>query len=335
MKRTRIEPADVAARDNLARAAHQAARGKRGRPEVRAFFDRFDERLEGLGASIRAGSMPAGGYRAFVIHDPKRRVIHAASFEDRVFHHALMNLAGPVLDRALTSATYACRPGMGHHAAVRRVQEHLQRYPWYVLIDIDAYFDSIDQALLLGLLERRFKGKGLLDTIARILQSYQTRPGRGLPIGALTSQHFANYYLDGLDRLLQERLTTRAYVRYMDDCIWWCDTRDEAMATLSRVCAYLADERRLLVKDHPRINRSSHGVTFCGYRILPGAIRLSPRKRQRYRQRRRFWEDAYRLGIIDSLQLQRAYAAVHAITDHADSVSWRRENLRRHPAMEV
>lgn len=331
MRRVRIELDEVAAWANLTDAAHKAARGKRQRPEVARFFARFDESLAELGEAIRAGWMPRGALRRFVIHDPKQRTIHVAPFEERVFHHALMNHAGPVLDRALTDAAFACRVGRGQHAAARRVQQHLRRFPWYVQIDIAGYFDTIDHARLLDLLARRFKGDGLMACLGRILDSYHTAPGKGLPIGALTSQHFANFYLDGLDRLLQERMPARALVRYMDDAIWWCDDRRTAHATLDAAREWLANERLLVVKAAPRINRSTHGATFCGFRILPGAVRLTRRKQRRYQGRRLAWEAAFAAGEIDARQLQNAYAAVHAITAHIDSQAWRRENLRRFP----
>lgn len=335
MKRTPIDLDRIAAWDNLLTAVQKAARGKRDRAEVRDFLARLDDNLAGLSDAIHGGRMPAGGYRPFVIHDPKRRTIHAASFADRVFHHALMNHVGPVLERALSDASYACRPGKGHHAAVRRVQQHLRRYPWYVQIDIDGYFDAIEHARLLELLDRKFKGDGVYALFERILESYHTEPGRGLPIGALTSQHFANYYLDGLDRLVQEGLQARAYVRYMDDSVWWCETRQQAREQLEQVVEYLREERGLRVKPTWRLQRSEKGITFCGYRILPGAIRLSPRKKRRYGERLAYWENLWQEGMIGDLQLQQAYASVHGITDHADADNWRKQYLKRHPPLEV
>lgn len=335
MNRALITLDAIAAFDNLVQAAHRAARGKHTRDDVQRFFQHFDTNIQQLARDIRAGRTPYGRFRRFAIHDPKPRVIHAACFEDRVFHHAVMALAGPVLDRALTRTTFACREGMGHHAAVRSVQRHLRRFPWYVKIDIQHYFDEIDHLCLYRLLERRFKGPDFLALLWRIIDCYQVAPGKGLPIGSLTSQHFANYYLDGLDRYLLEQLQACAHVRYMDDTIWWRHTREEARETLAQVCAYAAHERLVTVKTNPQINQSHHGVSFCGYRITPGAMRLSRRRRRSYQERRREWELACAEGRIDALTLQRGYDAVHAITLPADSVGWRRENLRRFPALEV
>jgi len=109
MKRTRITLADLAACDNLALAAWKAARGKRQRPEVRRFLDHFDASIAGLAADVLSGAAPRGEYRSFLIHDPKKRLIHAACFTDRVLQHAILNLSEAVFERSLVPTTYACR----------------------------------------------------------------------------------------------------------------------------------------------------------------------------------------------------------------------------------
>lgn len=335
MRRVPIELAAVAGFANLADAARKAGRGKRTRADVAAFFAQFDARLSALGEAIRSERMPRGRLRRFLIHDPKARVIHAADFEDRVFHHALMNLAGPVLDRALTDAVYACRVGKGNHAAALRVQRGVRRFPWYVKIDIEHYFDRIDHRLLFRLLARRFKGDPFLRTLWRVIDRYAVAAGKGLPIGALTSQHFANYYLDGFDRFVQRTPGAKGYVRYMDDCIWFCPDRQTARASLAAAREVLGTERLLRVKPTAQINRSARGVTYCGFRILPGTIRLTRRKRRLYALRRAEWEGRFRAGEIDALGLQSAYASVLGITALADGAAWRRGQLRRFPPIEA
>jgi len=335
MHRVRIDLRDVAAIPSLAEATARAARGKRERPAVRAFLGRLEESLERLAGDILAGRTPYNEYRRFRISDPKPRVIHAACFPDRVLHHAVMLHAGPVLERAMTETSYACRPGKGALAAVKAVQAALRRFPWYVKVDVSGYFEHIDHAILLRLLGRRFKGAEFMELLRRIVAGYQSAPGKGLPIGSLTSQYFANACLDGLDRLLLERLGARGEVRYMDDVLWWCDSREQARATLAEVRDWLARERVLQIKEPCQINRSRHGVGFCGYRAQAGALRLSRRRQRRYRERRGCWEAAWRAGRIDGLQLQRGYDAVRALVIHADSLGWRRLDLARRPAPEV
>jgi retron-type reverse transcriptase len=335
MHRTRIDLAVVADYDNLAEAALKAARGKRIQPEVRGFFARFDANIARLADAIRTGSIPFGGYRCFKVYDPKPRLIHAPTFPDRVIHHALMNRMASTFERTEVDSSYACRPGKGVLAAAHAAQRAMRRYPWYVKIDIQGYFNHIDHAILLGLLARRFKGQDGLALLRRILDSYHTLPGKGLPIGTLTSQHFANFYLDGLDRFLLEDLGVKAHVRYMDDILWWCESKQAAKVQLSAVCEFAKVQRYLTVKPNPQINRSGRGVTFCGFRILPGALRLSRRRRQCYQRGRNKWELAWMRGELSPLDLQAAYAAIHSIVAHGDSGGWRREQLLRFPAPEV
>lgn len=332
MKRTRITLAEIAATDNLALAAWKAARGKRDRPDVAAFLARLDRSLALLGAAILAGRVPYGRYRSFTIHDPKQRLIHAACFEDRVLHHAILNLAEPAFERALVPSTYACRPGRGVHRAVAHVQANLRRYPWFGKVDVDGYFPSIDHARLAALLAHRFKGAGFLELLGRIVDSFHATPGKGLPIGSLTSQHFANHYLDGADRFLLGHPLVCAHVRYMDDILWWGREKEHVQRVLEELRAYLQRERSLALKRAVQIHRSERGVTYCGYRVLRGAMRLTPRKRRRYAELRDAWEGAWASGQIDSLQLQRGYDAVHAITLHADSLGWRKRQLQVRPS---
>lgn len=259
--------------------------------------------------------------------------VYAACFEDRVLHHAIMNLAEPVFERALVPSTFACRPGLGVHRAVAQVQKNLQRFPWFAKVDIEGYFPSIDHAHLKRLLASRFKGDEFLALLGRIIDSYESRPGQGLPIGSLTSQHFANLYLANADRWLLAHPQVCAHVRYMDDTLWWGATKAGMKHVLRELAEYLDHERALRLKANAQINRSRCGVSYCGYRITPGAIRLSPRKQRRYRELSRKWEQAWSVGDIDETALQRGYDAVHAITLHADSLHWRQQQLARQPSL--
>jgi hypothetical protein len=217
------------------------------------------------------------------------------------------------------------------HRAAGRVQQCIRRYAWYCQIDISNYFANIDHEILLAVLLRRFKGDEFSQQLQRLLDSYHHEPGKGLPIGSLTSQYFANYYLDGLDRLLDGLPQVRAHVRYMDDVVWWGDGKQQVKQVLQQVQAYLHGERQLHIKPAWKIQYSTHGISYCGYRILPGAVRLSVRRKRRYQQRRLYWERQYQRGHITANQLQTAYAAVHSILQGTNSSAWLRQNLHHHP----
>lgn len=262
MRRSAVSLADVADWHSLTAAFWQASRGKAARADVAAFRANLDRELAALRREILDGSVRVGEMRAFRIHDPKPRLIYAPAFRERVLHHALMAHAGSVLDRALVFDTYACRVGKGAIAAVRRCQQHARRFPWYAKLDIRAYFASIDHAVLLAMLRRKFKDRPLLDLMARIIDAYHHRPGKGLPIGALTSQHFANSYLSGLDRLLLEGCRVRGMARYMDDVVWWAGSREAARETLKIASAFVREKLLLEIKEPVQIGRSAGGLSF-------------------------------------------------------------------------
>jgi hypothetical protein len=331
MKRSPVGLEAVADWHSLGVAFHRAAVGKRSRPEVQRFAANLDAELGRLRRDIRAGTVAVGHARRFRIRDPKPRIIHAPCFRERVLHHALMAHVGPVLDRALVDDTYACRSGKGALAAVHRAQQHARRWPWWAKIDIRAYFASIDHAVLKGLLARKLKDPGLMDLIGRVVDAHEDAPGKGMPIGALTSQQFANYYLNGLDRFLLEECKVRGLVRYMDDLVWWGEDRAAVRDTLTAARCYAEEQLALQLKTPVLVGRSFQGLSFCGYRILPGRLFLSRRRKRRYAECRRQWEAAYAGGLIDAQTLQAGYTSALAITAHADAATWRRAQLSRIP----
>lgn len=335
MKRSLISLYDIADYKNLAIAAVKARKGKQFRCYAKSFFKDFDYNISILRKDILSQSAPYGLFKEFIIYDPKERTINAACFEDRIIHHALINFMEPVFEKALLPSVFACRKGKGTLAAVESVQQNIRRYPWYVKIDIKKYFDSIDHSILLALLNKKFKGDGAIRLICKIINSYHGDTGKGLPIGSLTSQHFANYYLNPVDRFITEALKARAHTRYMDDIIWWCGSSLECKDILKKVQEFLKEKCKLTVKNNIQINKSIKGVSFCGFRILPGVLRLSKRRKTRYKALLDKWEGLYKKGNINSEKLQIAYDAVHSVILHADSRNWRRNIISHKSIMEV
>lgn len=336
MRRSRVTISEVAEWPNLISAFARAASGKGGRSDVAAYRGDLESELALLQSGLLLGTIPVGVMRRFTIRDPKPRVIHAPCFRERVLHHALMAKLGPVLDRSLVDDTFACRTGKGALASVRRAQRHMRNWPWFAQIDIRGYFPAVDHGILLDLVSRKFSDHEVLRLVARIVGAHHAgqhehERGRGLPIGALTSQIFANFYLGDADRLALERCRVPGYVRYMDDFVWWGRSREHVRETCNHMCEFLRTRLRLDVKRPVRIGRSRDGLSFCGYRILPGRLLLSRRRKNRYAVARRQVESAFARGNMDAAELQRSLDAALAITAHADAIAWRREQLRRHP----
>lgn len=334
MKRTHIDITEVASIQNLALATQKAARAKRQRSNVKLFFQNLIANLMQLSQDILTDKVPYGRYRTFSIRDPKPRIIHAACFEDRVLHHALMNYAAPVLDKAMTTKSFACREGYGVHKAANHALECLRRFPWFVKMDVSAYFASIPHEKLLDLLARKFKGSEFCSLLEKIVRSYQHTTNHGLPIGSLCSQHFANYYLDAFDRALLDHSSIGTTLRYMDDVLVFAYDKALAHDILRFSQHWLKEKRGLILKDNWQINRSTNGVTFCGYRVLPAGLGLSRRRRKRYQERRLYWESLHKTGFISATEFQRAMVAVQSIIQ-GNQTKWPSKNLTIHPPIDA
>jgi RNA-directed DNA polymerase len=328
MKTIAVTLDEIASRANLLEALARASRGKADRLEVIGFLNNLDTNLTALSANILSGHAPLGEFRTFTIRDPKLRRIHAACFADRILHHAILNVTEPVFERGLVDSCYACRPGKGVHRAVSAVQRNLRRFPWYAKIDIDAYFASIRADRMKALLRRRFRGAGFLAMLDRLIDA---GPGTrlssvkvGLPIGSLTSQHFANLYLDGADRYLLETVKARAHVRYMDDILWWGDDAQSLHQQLDGLSAYLQSECGLTIKPSSvQIQRSAQGVSYCGFRIKPGVVLASRRKLLRYSAQAKAQHRSTDTGMWSEAQQQRASDSLEATLAHCQSSAWR------------
>lgn len=274
------------------------------------------------------GTYPIGRFHRFVIRDPKKRTIHAATFPERVLHHALMSVCEPVFERLTIFDSYACRTGKGQWAAVRRAEQFATRKPFFLKMDIRKYFDSISHECLQTALERRFKDPGVLAWFRKIIGSYHTLPGKGLPIGSLTSQHLANFYLGILDRFVKEKLRRKEYLRYMDDfAIWGEDARE--LKTIERaVVAFLDGELGLVPKPTPWINRSIHGMDFLGCRIFPGYSTLNRRSRVRFRRKLKLYRRWCEGGLMDEAGLQVHLQALVGFVTQTKSWHFRQRVLK-------
>jgi len=310
-------------RDNFRSAVGKAMRGKRDRPEVVAFQRDLDHQLAVMAEQVRAGTFPLGRFRQFIRFDPKERVITAPCFPERVLHHAVTNVCEPVFEKWLIDDTFACRAGKGRMAALVRAQQFARRFPFFLKLDIRKYFDSVPHERLLELLARRFKDRPLLDLFGRIVRAFRGGMGRGLPIGSLTSQHLANFYLDRFDRFAKETLRVRGYVRYMDDMALWADDKAELSEALQAAEGFLRDDLRLTLKPTPYINRIEHGMDFLGCRLYRGHMVLSRRNRRRFRRRLAWLERCHRSGQLSERQFQDRMTAMTAFTRTPGLCSWR------------
>jgi retron-type reverse transcriptase len=304
MKRVGNLMSRVWAYDNLLAAAQRAQCGKRYRDDVLVFNFRRDENLHVLRAALRDGSWRPQGHRHFLIFEPKRRWISAAPYPDRVVHHAVCQVIGPELERRLIFDCWANRVGKGTHRAVLRNQQLAARFPFALKMDIRRYFPSVDHAILKAQLRRVFKDPALLSLLDAIVDAAEVPepaieyfPGdtlftpferpRGLPIGNLTSQLWANTYLNDFDHWVHQQLRAPAYLRFVDDFIVLGQSRGELTERLAAIGEYLLSLRLRLHERKCVVRRTLEGVPFLGYVVWPDRIRVRGETVRRYRRRYR------------------------------------------------
>ncbi len=267
--------------DNLYLAYWKAQRGKANRAEVKEYSEGLQERLLLLGKELGSGNIAVGEYRYVTIHDPKERKISVSPFKDRVMQHAIMNVCHDGFERYQVPQSYASRIGKGTYAAIEKARDNQKKWAWYLKMDMRKYFDSIDHSVLKEMLRRRFKDRVLLQVFDKIIESYSVVEGKGLPIGNLASQYFANHYLTAGDRFLTEKLRKGNFVRYMDDVVVWGDTKEELKDIRDKYKAFVEDNLKLLVKPEA-LNRVEKGLNFCGYRLFPDKTLLTKVSKHRF-----------------------------------------------------
>lgn len=339
--------AAVGSFENLLRAWRQASRGRRGRPSVAAFEQRLEDELIRLRDELAAETYRPGAYRSFFIHEPKRRLISAAPLRDRVVHHALCNVIEPLFEATFVADSFANRRGKGTHRALDRAQRLARRHAFVLQCDVRQFFPSIDHAILRELLARRVPDARVLRLAGRILRSDEgvlsevydmayfpgddlfaiNRP-RGLPIGNLTSQFWANVYLNPFDHFVKRELRCRGYVRYVDDILLFGDDARTLRAWHTALVERLA---RLRLRVHPGAHARpvNEGFPFLGFVVFPLRRRLKRRKAVAFQRRLRRAVAAWQTG---ALPVERVDAAVRGFVAHArhgNTVGLRKAILNR------
>ena len=312
----------------LRSSARLAARGCRGSTDAARLLADLEVEVLRLQRELRSGGYTPGPLRSFTIREPKCRSIAASPFRDRVVHHAICATLDPILEASADHDSFACRRGKGTLRAVRRVQDHTRRFDWFAKLDVLHCFETVDLDVLRGLLRERVPDGALLDVIDSILVAGAGSPGRGLPIGSLTSQHFANLLLGEVDREAR-RVGVGGWVRYMDDMFLFGADRESVTAQASAVAT--AIEGRLHQQEKlaaRRLARTADGVPALGFRVWPRRIRLDGARRRRLLRRLRAMESALRRGGLAERDAARSAAASIAWAEQADTLGLRRSFVR-------
>ncbi len=327
--------------ENLLSAARKSQRSKRFQTEVAHFNFHLEKELYRLQGELQTQTYCPGTYHEFHIYEPKLRKISAAPYRDRVVHHALCNVIEPIFDRTFIFDSYACRKGKGTHKAVNRFTEFSRKNGYVLKCDIRKYFPSIDHNILKARFRRKIRDAQVLWLMDLIVDSSNPQEyvqayfegddlltslhrRCGIPIGNLTSQFFANIYLNGFDHFVKEALKCRYYIRYVDDFVVLDSDKVRLHQVKAAMTDYLAGLRLKLHPHKCQVFPVSTGTDFLGYQVFPTHRRLRASSVRRARRRLRRLERDYRVGKISWGDVQHSVRSWLGHVQHADTYGLRR-----------
>lgn len=335
----------ITAFENLLLASHKAQKAKRFRENVLAFNYNLEAELLCLQEELQNQSYTPGGYRTFRIFEPKPRLISAAPYRDRVVHHALCHVIVPIIEWTFIADSYANRVGYGSHRGLKRFTQFTRQCRYILQCDIQKYFASVDHEILKNQLRHKIKCQNTLLLIDKIIDAsneqepvYEYFPGddllaplmrrRGLPIGNLTSQFFANVYLNGFDHFVKEKIKVKKYVRYVDDFALFSD--DYVFLTDARLIIeeFLAGLRLKLHPIKTQLFETKQGANFLGFRILPDRIRVRNDNLRKGRRRLKQLQADLADGKIDLDTVNQSLQSWFAHLEHGDTWKLRQAILR-------
>ena len=288
--------------ENIFQAWEEFKKGKRKKHDVQVFERHVEDNLFNLHFALKSKSYKHGGYFEFYVNDPKRRHIHKAQVCDRIVHHLLYKYLYKLFDKTFIFDSYSCRLDKGTHRAVKRLEYFSRKLSknytkdfWALKLDIKQFFASVDHEILYGLITERIKDEDILRLIKQVINSFpaigdQPPRSKGIPLGNLTSQIFANIYLNELDQFIKHNLKIKYYLRYADDFIILAQNQAYLYRCIDTIKQFLEDEFRLEL--HPKkitLRKLTWGIDFCGYVVLPHyVLPRAKTKRRIFKQVRKF-----------------------------------------------
>jgi len=332
--------------ENIYLAYRKARKGKRGRLQA-AMFERVqDDELLAIQGELQTQSYRPGAYHSFFIHDPKKRLISAAPFRDRVVHHALCRVMEPIWEKRFIHDSYANRVGKGTHRALDRTQAFARQYRYVLQCDVKQFFPSIDHALLMNEFSRRIKDESFLWLCETILKSgagvladeyemiyfagddlFSVNRPRGLPIGNLTSQFWANVYMNDFDHFVKRELKCEAYIRYVDDFVLFSNDKRQLAGWREQIIQKVAALRLTLHAECAQIFPTVTGIPFLGFRIYPEYRLLKTRKAIHFRRKLNGLLDDFANGWLEFSNLNQVLQSWIHYVGYGDTWGLRRSVL--------
>ena len=328
---------EVCKYENLHNAFLKARRGKNDVAEVFRFTYNLEDELLKLQDELKNQTFKTGKYRHFIIFEPKERKISALPFRDRIIHHAVCNIIEPIFEKRFIYDSYACRKGKGTHASANRIQKFIRKAgnKYYVLkCDVSKYFLSVNHEILKKILREKIADKKLLQLLDSIIDStdseksnfsncqepkIQSSQQKGIPIGNLTSQLFANIYLNKLDEYIKYELKIKYYVRYMDDFVILHESKQYLHEVKENIKTFFASMKLTLHPKKANIFPIELGIDFLGYRIFNAHRLVRKSTVKRFLKNTKTKLKRYDSGVIDFDKLMESFNSWEAYMSHGNS----------------
>ncbi|MBU2220217.1 reverse transcriptase/maturase family protein [Patescibacteria group bacterium] len=319
--------------ENLFSAWREFKKGKSGKLDVQRFEFNLEDNLFGLHADLANGAWRHSHYTAFNVCDPKLRRIHKACVRDRVLHHAIFRVLYPIFDKSFIFDSYSCRLAKGTHKAVSRLEKFCRqlsrnnvRNTGVLKCDIKKFFDSIDQNILLELIRKKITDEKSLRLVSDILGSFEKNKGKGLPLGNVTSQLFANIYLNELDQFAKHTLRIKHYLRYCDDFIILSGDREYLEGLVRQINIFLSVKLKLSLHPDKIIVRKHHqGIDWLGYVILPHYRVLRTKTKRRILRKMMAKRRNLEGGFIEEKSFNQSLQSYLGVLRHCEGRKIKRE----------
>lgn len=318
---------EVASVENLCEAWQEFIRGKRKKKDVQEFILRLGDHIADLHQDLMRDNYVHGEYLHFQINDPKPRNIHKATVRDRLLHHAIHRKFYPFFARLFVSDSFSCQADKGLHLALnrfdslaRKVSKNNSQACWILKCDIRKFFASIDHGILIDILGDRITNPRLLSLLEGVIRSFEAGAGRGIPLGNLTSQLFANIYMNEFDQFVKHNLRMKYYARYADDFVFLSPNRSELLKCLPEIAAFLAGFLALSL--HPNkvfIQTLASGVDFLGWIHFPNC--RVPRTKTRIRMKRRISQNPNQQSLQSYLGLL-SHGDAYRLAKNLENLCW-------------
>ncbi len=307
-------------------------RDKGLKEDILLFEKNLESEIFKLHRELKGGVYKHSGYESFFISDPKRRHIHKATVRDRVVHHAIMHTLYPLYDKTFINNSFSCRVGKGTHKGVLALRSMIAKasknntQTVYILkCDVEKFFDSVHHIILIDILRKRIRDKKLMDLLIEVIESFISDRSTlfdhvGLPIGNLTSQLFANIYMDKFDQYMKHELKVKYYARYTDDFVIVSENKEYLSNLKLDISKFLSESLRLTI--HPKkitIRKYTHGIDFLGHVSFPHHVLI--RKRTLERATRRINEKIvlYKAGSLEKEKLEATLYSYLGVLSHANA----------------